>query len=68
MLTLNANLAPYISYTAAPAATRLTDIFTPSFRKSDIPLRSHMTFCDQRSTQKVICLCIQNKRQSEFFF
>ena len=32
---------------------RLTDIMTPHLRKSDIPLRSHMTFCDQRSTWKV---------------
>ena len=47
--------------TAAPRATRFHDFFlwslahilTPSLRKSDHPLWSHMTFCDQRSTRKV---------------
>ena len=47
----------------------LTDILTPSLRKSDIPLRSHMTFYDQRSTRKVtiFSFCVQNKWQSAFF-
>ena len=46
-----------------------TDILTPSFQKSDIPLRSHMTFCHQRSTRKVrfLSFCVQNNWQSEFF-
>ena len=44
-------------------------ILTPSLRKSDFTLRSHMTFCDQMSTRKVrfFPFCVQNKWQSEFF-
>ena len=47
----------------------LADILTPSLRKSDLSLRSHVIFCDQRSTQKVriFSFCVQNKWQSEIF-
>ena len=46
----------------------LTDILTPSLWKSDLPLWSHVTLCDQRSTWKVIIFsfCVQ-KWQSESF-
>ena len=48
----------------------LADILTPSLRKLDLPLRSHVTFCDQWSTRKVrfFSFCVQNKWQSEFSF
>ena len=47
----------------------LADILTPSLRKSDLPLRSHVTFCDQRSTQKVrifLILCTKQMAQWKF--
>ena len=47
----------------------LANILTPSLQKLDRPLRSHVTFCDQRSIQKVriFSFRVQNKWQSEFF-
>ena len=47
----------------------LTDILTPSLRKSDFPFWSYVTFYDQRSTRKLIffSFCVQNEWQSAFF-
>ena len=49
----------------------LTNILTPSLRKSDLPLWSHMTFCDQRSTWKVRffpILCTKQMAKWIFYF